>query len=60
MGCGAWGHSLGDRGRKNGKKNCGRANWEGANDWIIKKEIYRWPISTRNSAVINNPQRSAM
>lgn len=54
MGCGVWGYFFGDRGRKNGKKNCGRVNWEGVNDWIIKKEIYRWLISIRNSVVINN------
>jgi hypothetical protein len=30
-------HPLGDRGRRNGMRNCGMVNWENSNDWILKK-----------------------
>jgi len=30
-------HPLGDRGRRNGMRNCGRVGQEGGNDWTVKK-----------------------
>jgi hypothetical protein len=39
MGFGGWEHSLGDKGRRNGMRNCWRADWERDNDWTVKKKI---------------------
>jgi hypothetical protein len=29
---------LGDRGRKNGMRKCGREDWEEGNDWTVKNK----------------------
>jgi hypothetical protein len=36
VGCEGAGTSSWRRGRRNGMRNCGRAEQEGDNDWIIK------------------------
>jgi hypothetical protein len=36
MGCKRWSHSE-TGGRRNGMRNCERADWEGDNDWNVEK-----------------------
>jgi hypothetical protein len=39
--CRGWGggHPLGNRGRRNGMRDCGRVDQEWGNDWTLKKVI---------------------